>query len=181
MLDACQRHHARDDRHALVEPGCPDRVHPPGEGRQIEHRLREQEVGPGRDLLLEPEQIQLHRLLVRMGHRSDRQSRQIQALDELLELGGVDVVHAGRFGAHAQRLMVAAQAEDRADAKCGSAQSVALEGDAVAVPGHHGQDRFPAFAGQESRAGQGRAVDLVGIVGHDHRVKRRTAGWPRVS
>jgi len=42
------------------------------------------------------------------------------------------------------------------------AQCVPLQGDAVAVAGHHGKHRGKAFADQQAGAGQGRAADFSG-------------------
>ncbi len=74
-------------------------------------------------------------------------------------------------GTNPQRLVVAAQAEDGADTQGRGSQGVALQGDAVAVAGRHGQHRVAAFAGQEGGTRQGRTVDLVGVVRHHHRVQ----------
>ena len=93
------------------------------------------------------------------------------AVQRLRELDGVDVVDAGRLGADAQGLVVAGEAEDRADAQSRRAQGVALKSDAIAVAGHHGQHRLAAFPGQDGGARQGRAVNLAAIIGHHHRVQ----------
>ncbi len=95
-------------------------------------------------------------------------------LKSLGELDGVDVVDAGRLRTDAQRLVVAAQAEDGLDAEGRRAVSVALQRDAVAVPRHHGQHGGAAFARQHRRARQGRAVNPARVIRHHHRVQ---VGW----
>ena len=63
-------------------------------------------------------------------------------LHRLDELDGVHVEDVRRLGWSPKLLVVAGEAEDVVDAEGGRAQDIALEGDAVPVPGGHLQDRL---------------------------------------
>ena len=175
LLHTGQGLHAGDDRHLPVQPCRADRVHPPGETGQVEDRLRQQKVGARSDLLPQAEQVQLGGLLIGVGGRPDEHFGQRAAVDHLPEglgeLNGIEVVDAGGLWTGAQRLVVAGQAEDGVDAQGRRAVRVAFEGDAIAIPRHHGQNAGAAFRRQHRCAGQCRAAGRAGVIRHHHRVQ----------
>ena len=82
----------------------------------------------------------------------------------MAKLGGVQVEDVGAVGVVAEVLVVAGEAEDVVDPEGGGPQDVALQGDAVAVPGHHLQDRLQAHELDADARGQAAHAAHRGLV-----------------
>ncbi len=152
------RNDASQNVDLLVQATLAHQFHVPGETLHVINPLRLDEIGPGADLLLQPEGTEVEGIGERIGRRADEQPHAARDLvaaqelsvvphvpDHLDELQRVNVMHVLRFRMVAELLMVTRKTKQIANTQRHCPQDTRLHGDAIAVTARHLHYRIESY------------------------------------